>query len=525
VTPTPIKSASRVLRALGIVCLCAVAGLIIGLIVAFKLTEKKLDRYAKSLVRYAEGYNDEIISTLDEVNASPYPFCSDEDIARLRTVVFRGHLVKEIGRVRDGMLYCTSMDGRFDHPLPQDKPDIVLRTGRKIWLHSPLVTVPGMFGDITQSGEATFVAEQNAFGHLREAPMSYTTTLSNRATGEVLRTAGDPLQMSAADVLAEKQIFHDGSIYVAQCSARYAPCMVAGMSLRDAWLSNRALIGGFVAIGSLAGMALAFTLLFHRPRRGLDEQLRRALRRNLITVVYQPIVDVKTGSILGAEALARWTDEEGNYVRPDVFVAAAEELGYIGKLTRVVLRQIVSELGVFLREHPEFHVNVNIAAADLADPQFLPMLEKLLHRHQVSPKSINLELTERSTADHPLSISAIAKLRERGHEFYIDDFGTGYSSLSYLNELAVDAIKIDRAFTDAIGTGSLTAVIVPQILAMAETLNVKVVVEGVERPEQSEYFASLDQQILAQGWHFGEAIPARELLYLLDSKTKKAPSA
>jgi sensor c-di-GMP phosphodiesterase-like protein len=147
------------------------------------------------------------------------------------------------------------------------------------------------------------------------------------------------------------------------------------------------------------------------------------------------------------------------------------------------------------------------------------MLEKLRQKNDIASRSINLELTERSTADHRLAVSAISRLRERGHEFYIDDFGTGYSSLSYLNELAVDAIKIDRAFTDAIGTGSLTAAIVPQILAMAQALHVKVVVEGVERAEQSEYFANLDQRILAQGWHFGEAIPANELLTLLQSKT------
>jgi sensor c-di-GMP phosphodiesterase-like protein len=264
---------------------------------------------------------------------------------------------------------------------------------------------------------------------------------------------------------------------------------------------------------------LGFTMWLQPRKRSLARQLRRALRRNLLTVVYQPIVDVKTGRILGAEALARWTDEDGQYIRPDIFVAAAEELGIIGKLTRVILRLIVAELGSFLRTHPDFHVNVNIAAADLGDPQFLPMLEKLLQKHGIASKSINLELTERSTADHPLAISSISKLRARGHEFYIDDFGTGYSSISYLTELSVDAIKIDRAFTDAVGTGSLTAVIVPQILAMANTLNVKVVVEGVERPEQSAYFASLNQEILAQGWHFGEAIPVDELLSLLASKT------
>ena len=519
-----MRQAAPLLRIGGVTLLCAAVGLLIGLAVAFKATERKLDRYARHLVGYADTYSSEIVTTLDAVNASPFPFCSDEDIARLRTLVFRGHLVKDIGRVRNNMLYCTSVSGRFDHPIEQPKPDIVLRSGRAIWLHSPLTAVPGMYGDITQSGEATFVAAQNTFGGLSETPMNYTTALANRAMNQVWRTAGDPLQLTAAEVLGEKEVFRRNNLYLARCSAQFAPCMVAEIAFRDALKLNQPVIGGFVLLGSIAGVALGLTLLFQPRKRSLATQLRRALRRNLVTVVYQPIVEVKTGKILGAEALARWIDEDGQYVRPDVFVAAAEELGFIGKLTRNVLRSIVAELGSFLREHPEFHINVNIAAADLADPQFLPMLEKLLRKNGIPSSTINLELTERSTADHHLAISSIGKLRERGHEFYIDDFGTGYSSLSYLNELAVDAIKIDRAFTDAIGTNSLTAAIVPQILAMAEALDVKVVVEGVERADQSEYFASLDQQILAQGWHFGEAVPAARLLQLLEDKETEAAS-
>jgi sensor c-di-GMP phosphodiesterase-like protein len=506
------------LRMTAVALACALAGLVIGLGVAFHATSSRLDRYAAHLLQYAEAFNTEINSTLDAVNASPFPFCSDEDIARLRTLIFHGHLVRVIGRVRNGRLYCTSMTGLLEHPLLLTKPDIVTPSGRSIWLHVPLTSVPGMYGDVTQSGEANFVASVDTFAHLHEEPMTYTTTLTNRETRQVLRTAGDPLHLTNAEILAEKSVIRGNVFYIARCSAQFAPCMVVGITLRDAWRSNSSHIGGFVLIGCLGGVTLGFTLLLQPQKRSLATQLRRALRRNLLTVVYQPIVEVKTGKIVGAEALARWTDEDGQYVRPDVFVAAAEELGFIGKLTRVVLRLIVAELGEFLRTNPEFHINVNISAADLADAQFLPMLEKLLRRHRIAPKSINLELTERSTADHHLAISAIGKLRRRGHEFYIDDFGTGYSSLAYLNELAVDAIKIDRAFTDAIGTGSLTAVIVPQILAMAETLHVKVVVEGVERAEQSAYFANLDQEILAQGWHFGEPVPAPDMLLLIERK-------
>jgi len=524
-SPSAKHNAATVVRMVGVVILCALAGLTIGIGIAFRATEMKVTHYANHLIGYAETFTDEINATLNAVNASPYEFCSDEDIARLRTLVFHGHLVKDIGRVRNGRLYCTSIYGRFPQPILKDKPDIEMRSGRSVWLNRPLLSAPGMRGDITQWGEADFVAARDAFGHLREAPMTYTTTLTNRDANLVLPTAGDPLVLTNAEVFNERELFRNDSFYVARCSARYAPCMVAGISLRDAWLLNRHVIAGFAGIGILAGFALACTMLLQPRRRSLATQLRRALRRNLLTLVYQPIVEVKTGRIVGAEALARWIDEDGQYVRPDVFVSAAEELGFIGKLTRVVLRLVVTDLGEYLRTHPDFRINVNIAAADLADPQFLPMLEKLLEQHGINPTSVNLELTERSTADHPLAISAIRKLRARGHQFYIDDFGTGYSSLSYLNELAVDAIKIDRVFTDAVGSGSLTAAIVPQILAMAEKLHVKVVVEGVERAEQSAYFANLDQEILAQGWHFGEAIPAPELLILPKNKAAEDSSA
>lgn len=510
---------SQGLRIAAILLLCSTSGLTIGSIVAYQMTERRLDRYAEHLVQFSENYTDEIVATLDAVNSSPFPFCSDDDLARLRSLVFHGHLVKEIGRVHDSMLYCTSESGRFDHPVPETKPDITLHSGRTVWLHSPLVTVPGMYGDITQSGQATFVSAQNLFGNLREEPMTYTTTLTDRSIGKVWQTAGDPLKLTSAEVLSEKEVLRGNALYLSRCSAQYAPCMVVGISLRDAWQNNTPLIAGFVLIGCLTGVVIALMIMMQPHNRGLVSQLRRALRRNLITVVYQPIVDVRTGRMVGAEALARWTDEDGQYIPPDVFVAAAEELGFVGKLTRVVLRLIADEMGDFLRENPGFHVNVNIAAADLADPQFLPMMEKLLRKYDIPSKSIGLELTERSTADHQLTIPAIGKLRERGHEFYIDDFGTGYSSLSYLNELAVDGIKIDRSFTDAVGTDSLTATIVPQILAMANSLKIKVVVEGVESAEQSEYFVRLDQMILAQGWHFGQPIPAHQLLDLIAIKS------
>jgi sensor c-di-GMP phosphodiesterase-like protein len=293
---------------MGIVILCAAMGLAIGVAVACRTTHLKVTRYAHHLLGYAEAFSDEINSTLEEVNASPYPFCSDQDITMLRGLVFRGHLVKEIGRVRNNMLYCTSMNGRFDEPKPTAKPDIVMRSGKTVRLNSPLISAPGVRGDITQSGEADFVAARDSFDHLGESPMLYTTTLTNHETNQVLRTAGAPLLLTNQEIFGEKTVIRNQTLYVSRCSARFAPCMVTGIRLRDAWELNSNLIGGFVIIGSLCGVGLALTLVLQPRKRSLATQLRRALRRNLITVVYQPIVEVKTNRIVGAEALARWTD-------------------------------------------------------------------------------------------------------------------------------------------------------------------------------------------------------------------------
>jgi sensor c-di-GMP phosphodiesterase-like protein len=126
-----------------------------------------------------------------------------------------------------------------------------------------------------------------------------------------------------------------------------------------------------------------------------------------------------------------------------------------------------------------------------------------------------IEITESSTAKHQAARDAILRLRQRGHSVHVDDFGTGYSSLSYLHDLSVDTIKIDRSFTQAIGTQAVTIGILPQILAMAAVLKLKVIVEGVETSQQASYFADADESILAQGWLFGRPVPVEAFQSLL----------
>jgi len=166
----------------------------------------------------------------------------------------------------------------------------------------------------------------------------------------------------------------------------------------------------------------------------------------------------------------------------------------------------------------DFRATLNIASQDLTDPGFFAHLEGCLASAGVDPSCIGLELTERSTADQRLAVEGLAQLKSAGHVVYIDDFGTGYSSLAYLHRLDVDAIKIDQTFTQTVGTGAVTASVVPQILEMAARLGLQVVVEGIETAEQAEYFRAAGRGILGQGWLFGKPVHVAQLRKLLEGQ-------
>ncbi|HTV81677.1 MAG TPA: EAL domain-containing protein [Acidobacteriaceae bacterium] len=228
-------------------------------------------------------------------------------------------------------------------------------------------------------------------------------------------------------------------------------------------------------------------------------------------------MNLQSGEIVGAEALARWTDESGESVPPDVFIAVAENAGFIGELTSLVMENVLHDLGEML-VHESLHVTMNIFAADLTDEGFFPHLEQCLRRSGVPPAALGFEISEHATALKDDAIAVIARLRLAGHVVYLDDFGTGYSSLAYLHDLHADAIKIDRTFTKTVGTEAVTASVLPQILDMACRLGLKVTVEGIETEEQAAYFRRTCAGVMGQGWLFGRPVSAAEIIALIESR-------
>jgi sensor c-di-GMP phosphodiesterase-like protein len=499
----------------------ALAGYVVGRILTLNHVEMRLKPYCERILREGETSAAEARSVLAQINDSPYAFCSDQEIVWIRKRIFQSEYLKEGGRIRDGRIQCSATLGRVDKP-SEAVPDFTQSSGIKLYRNLPPFLIHGQNVISVQLGESFVVYSPWNLKDLGAAPMHFTVTEQDVPTQRTGRLVGEQSTAPESILLREGERKQDGQMYFTECSSRFNACFTTYISDREALEWNRAEFSAYIVFGLLSGglLALACSLVY-RLRGSLAYQLRRSVSRNELGVVYQPIVDLATGRIVGAEALVRWIDDEGRKVSPEVFVRIAEERGFVGELTALVVRRALREFAGTLGRRSDFHISINVTAADLSDEKFLPMLEDAIRQHKLKAQSVTLELTEGSAARHALAHDAIRDLRQMGHRVHIDDFGTGYSSLSYLHSLSIDAIKIDKSFTRSIGTYSVTVGILPQILAMAETLKLAVIVEGIETAEQAQYFSNLEQKVLAQGWFFGYPVSAAEFHQKLAENEKE----
>ncbi|HEY6489037.1 MAG: EAL domain-containing protein [Terracidiphilus sp.] len=497
----------------------ALSGYLVGRLLTLKQGQARLEQFAQRVIDEGQRSTVESRKILAAMNASPYPMCSDAEIAYFRRLIYQAQYLKAGGRMRGGSMVCSTDLGRAVHSDVRYTPDIHQRDGTSMYRNLAPFRVGKETVIAIQAEDSFIVYSPFNIQALVSSAIPFTVTDLDAPTRQASRLVGDASSAGGAFLTRSGQFSEGGTLYGTRCSSDGMVCAAAHLPVSQVMESNRVEVGGFVALGSLTGILLAFIgSILYRRRLGFENQLLRAIRRDSLRLVYQPIVDLKSGKLVEAEALVRWTNDDNVAVSPDDFVKVAEARGFVGRITKLVVRHVLHEFGETLRERSDFRVNVNIAAADLADPEFLPMLDKALAEACVKPSSIGIEITESSTARQEIARETILRLRQRGHFVHIDDFGTGYSSLAYLHDLSVDAVKIDKAFTRAIGTDAVTVTILPQILTMAETLGLRVIVEGIETTQQARYFATSRQDIYAQGWLFGRPVPAEVFLRTMTKK-------
>ena len=248
----------------------------------------------------------------------------------------------------------------------------------------------------------------------------------------------------------------------------------------------------------------------------MESGLRKALERREFIVHYQPRVDIKTGRILGSEALVRWQHPEYGLVSPNQFISLAEETGLIGPISEVVLETACKQTKAWMDAGcGPLSISVNISGKQFQQRRLTHSVQHALAKSGLDPNYLDLELTESTLmTDTDSVISVLEEFRAMGVHISIDDFGTGYSSLSYLKRFPVDMVKIDRSFVMDITTNPDDAAIAGAVVAMAHSLKLKVCAEGVETLEQLEFLRSLQCDEM-QGYFISPPVTALEFHELL----------
>jgi diguanylate cyclase len=242
----------------------------------------------------------------------------------------------------------------------------------------------------------------------------------------------------------------------------------------------------------------------------LETELRRALEQQEFVLYYQPRLHIKTGEIIGVEALIRWNHPEKGILSPGQFIPQAEESGLIIPIGNWVLKTAIAQCKLWQENLLPIQMSVNLSALQFKQPDIVQIISEALEKVQLEPSLLNLEITESMAMDMEHSGKVLEDLKKLGIHISLDDFGTGYSSLGYLRNMPIDHLKIDRLFMSQIQENSSDATIVKAIISMAQSLGINVIAEGVEEENQLSFLKQWQCNEM-QGFLFSPPIPPKDL--------------
>ncbi|WP_322014311.1 EAL domain-containing protein [Paraburkholderia sp. J12] len=471
----------------------------------------QVDEYSRRALLRAELVTEDAQAALRELSQYNGPPCTPEHLRLLRQVE-AGHRYVRGAAWNDGRgTACSTLADAGTGPLPP--PELTLPDGYTAWR-----TQTGKPGSEQQMfniryGNAIVVVDPRFYLDivpLDTIEIGLLETHNTLVLARWARAEPEIIRMAVRNHLTSTYV--NGRYYVVERSNRYPIAIVAYEPegrVRPDWLRQMKtlILPALIASTLIAWLVVAWRRRQRTPRSALLE----GIRRRQFVAWFQPIVEMESGRCIGAEALVRWQLDDGSIIAPDSFIPMAEQIGLIQPITDLVIRSVFEGVGELLAARRDLHVSINLTPDDLETSRMMETLQACLDKHQVQGKQIWFEAIERAFIDARRFARVLDRYRAQGHRILIDDFGTGYSNLAYLQELPVDGIKIDKAFIHALTTGAEVNVIVPHIIAMAQSLGLTMVAEGVETDAQAEWLRNHGVQF-GQGWRYARAMPAAEFV-------------
>jgi len=466
---------------------------------------------AADVLRRSEASTEQtlsIIKTLREANATDP--CSPDNIRLMSKLDLGSDQVQAVGYVHDDHMLCSSY-GKPDVPAPVGPPLYTTPYGTQSRIGVEFPDSPGLkfllVSDV-RSGYTTAIHPDlplDVFTDDPEVSVGVFSTVSRKPV--ISRRAMKPewLDYLVGDSIAAQRV--DGEHLVAvKKSEKYAlaadAAIPSGRVTAGLWRSAMTLVPIGLAAGGLLALVVAFLV---RQQLALRSLIKLALKRNEFFLEYQPIMDLRDGRCVGAEALIRWRRADGHIVRPDLFIPEAEDAGLISEITQRVMDLVARDAAELLRLRPGLHIAINLSARDLQSDATGPLVRSLIQRMGVQPHNVMVEATERGFMQAEVAHRVMNDLHDSNIRIAIDDFGTGYSSLSYLQKFRLDYLKIDKSFVDTMGGEAATSQVAHHIIEMAKSLNLEMIAEGVETEAQLLYLRQRGVQY-AQGWFFSKAV-------------------
>lgn len=444
---------------------------------------------------------------------SPEEMCSPDHVRRMRKAVADASHLQGVGVVIGNSLRCITLT-ELEAPVDLGPSIRDTEVGLRTWTSVQLRELPEAKFNLNARGNyLTLTVPEHAVDVLpADSPLSVTQALISHSPALVIRQNGwfDPAWLEGFDG-RDKVMIRDDHLVLIHVMPQWQSAFVAAMPRQvlaaDEQLARRYFMPPAVL---LALMLVGVVGLVLQRKLSVHAAIADGLAKNEFHVLYQPVIDLRDGRCVGAEALVRW-QHDGQQISPADFIPVAEKSGLICRITDSVLGIVANDARSLIDLVPEAHIGINLSARDIDRPRIPPRLLELTRKAGIVPHNIVIEVTEYGLLSPEHAIDILASVREAGFRVAVDDFGTGHSSLSYLASYKLDFLKIDKSFVDVIDSDDKASALAFHIIEIAKSMGLEMIAEGVETKRQRDVLRAAGVRY-AQGWLFGHPMPIADLL-------------